>query len=91
MCLGELLREEQRLATQANMGADISSSDVEAVAYVAKDEERINSNVFTAKDTVILLVLALKKSTITANNQDISSRSVVHNLRTPVLPQASTS
>lgn len=36
VCLGELLREEQWLASQSNLGANISSSDVVTFAYIAQ-------------------------------------------------------
>lgn len=50
MCLGELLREEQRLATQTTIGADFSSSStVATVAYAAQGRGRGKLQCFGCK------------------------------------------
>lgn len=49
MCLGELLREEQRLETQAHIGVDFSSSGVVNVAYAAKERGKGSLQCFYCK------------------------------------------
>lgn len=49
MCLGELLREKQRLATQANIGANFSLADVVNIAYSAQGWEKSKLQCFCCK------------------------------------------
>lgn len=81
MCVAELLREEQRAATQATMGADLSLFDVAPVAYAAQGRGKGKLQCFYCKGYGHIARACLRK-VCNHHNQGISSRSVLHDLRT---------
>ncbi|KAG6504525.1 hypothetical protein ZIOFF_036859 [Zingiber officinale] len=83
ICLGELLPEEQRMATQAVLGLSKEISGIVNVAYAAKGrtKNRDKCSAIVAKSLGILPVIVVRSSAIIVNKMDTLSSNVLHNLQ----------
>lgn len=69
------------MATQATLGIDISLSDMAPVAYSVQGREKGQLQYFYCKRYDHIARACPQKFAITARNQGISSRSVLHDLQ----------